>query len=63
MVLMSLIPIAIVANIVRVVWACGIALNYGNNTADHYFHGLLAYFVFIFIVLGLMLIEFLSSPD
>jgi exosortase/archaeosortase family protein len=63
MVFISLFPLALVANIIRVIWACGIALNYGTATADRYFHGLLAVFVFIFIVIGLILFEFLASSD
>jgi exosortase/archaeosortase family protein len=59
----SLIPLALIANVLRVLWACGLALNYGNAFADGYFHGFLVVFVFIFVVLGLMFLEFISSPD
>lgn len=59
----SLIPLAIIANICRVLLACGLALNYGIISADRYYHGILVGFVFIFIVLGLMFFAFLFSPD
>ncbi|MFI5205577.1 MAG: archaeosortase/exosortase family protein [Candidatus Paceibacterales bacterium] len=62
-VFMSLIPLAIVANIFRVVMACGLALNYGPAFADRYFHGVLAGSVFVIIILGLIFLEFLSSPE
>ena len=63
MVFISLVPLAIVANMLRLFWACGLAFNYGAASADRYFHGILIGFVFIFIVLGLICIEFLSSPE
>jgi exosortase/archaeosortase family protein len=59
----TLVSLAIVANIFRVVMACGLALNYGPASADRYFHGLLAGFVFIFIILGLIILEYLSSTE
>ena len=62
-VLISLIPLAIIANIFRVVVAFGLALNYGAACADRYFHGVLVGFVFILIILGLILLESLFFSD
>jgi len=63
MIFISLIPLVIVANIFRVLWACGLALNYGTVSADRYFHGALVDFVFVFVVAGLILFEFLAFSD
>jgi exosortase/archaeosortase family protein len=63
MIFASLVPLAALANVIRVLWACGLALNYGVASADRYFHGALVDFVFIFVVLGLIFFEFLSLPD
>jgi exosortase/archaeosortase family protein len=63
MIAILLVPLAMVANLFRLLWACGIALNYGPVTADRYFHGALVGFVFIFIVLGLTILEYLFFPD
>lgn len=62
-VFISLIPLAIVANIFRVVMACGLAMNDGPAYADRSLHGILVGVVFIIIILGLILLEFLFSPE
>ena len=62
-VFISLVPLAFLANILRVVMAFGLALNYGAGFAGRYFHGILVGVVFVIILLGLMLFEYLSSID
>jgi exosortase/archaeosortase family protein len=62
-ILMALVPLAVVANIFRVVMAFGLALNNAPALADRSFHGVLVGVVFLIIVLGLMLFEYLSSSD
>lgn len=62
-VFISLVPLALVANMIRVLWACGLALNYGIVSADQYFRGVLVDFVFVFIILGLIFLEFLFISD
>jgi len=62
-VFISLAPLAVGANIFRVLMACGIALNDGGVMADRFFYGYLVVFVFVFVVLGLFFLEFLNSPD
>lgn len=62
-VFMALVPLALIANIFRVVMAFGFALNYGPEYANRCFHGVLVGLVFVIIVLGLMFFEFLSSSD
>lgn len=59
----SLLPLMILTNVIRVLWACGLALNYGSDFASQYFHGGLAYFVFIFSFLALIILEFLLSSE
>ena len=63
LVFISLIPLAVIANIARVVMACGLALNDGSASADRYFHGVLAGSVFVIIIIGLIFLEYLSSPE
>lgn len=62
-VFMTMVPIVIIINIFRVVVACGLALNYGIPFADMCFHSDLVGFVFLFVVLGLISVEFLFSSD
>jgi exosortase/archaeosortase family protein len=62
-VFISLFPLAIIANIFRVVVAFGLALNYGTAYADRYFYGVLVVLVFIFIALGLLFLDYISSPE
>jgi len=59
----ALIPLGILANVLRVLWACGLALNEGVKAADRFFHGILMGFVFIFIILGLIILESFSSSE
>jgi hypothetical protein len=59
----SLIVVALLANIIRLLWACGMALNYGTLSADKSLHGALLGFVFIFIVSAAIFLEFLFSSD
>lgn len=56
-VFMALVPLAVIANIFRVVMAFGYALNYGPGIADRYFHGILVGVVFVIILLGLMFLN------
>jgi exosortase/archaeosortase family protein len=62
-VFLALVPLAVIANIFRVVMAFGIALNNSPALADRCFHGILTGIVFAIILLGLMLFEYLSSSD
>jgi exosortase/archaeosortase family protein len=62
-VFMALVPLAVIANIFRVVMAFGYALNYGTGVADRYFHGILVAIVFIILLLGLMFFEYLTSSE
>jgi len=62
-ILISLVPLAIAVNILRVVTACGLALNYGAAVVDQYFYNVLAAGVYVLIVLGLLFLESLSSTD
>jgi len=63
LVFISMIPLAIIANIFRVVVTFGVALNCGTTLADQYFHEILVACVFIFIIIGLILLEFLYFTD
>ena len=58
-----LVPLAVVANIFRVVMAFGLALNDGPADANRYLHGGLVGLVFVIIILGLIFLELLSSPE
>jgi len=62
-VFMALVPLAVIANILRLVLAFGYALNYGTGIADRYFHGILVGIVFIIILLGLVFFEYLTSSE
>jgi len=62
-VFMALVPLAVIANIFRVVMAFGYALNYGAVIADRNFHGILVGVVFVIILLGLMFFEYLTSSE
>jgi len=62
-VFLAMVPLAIIANIFRLVVAFGVALNCGPAVADRYFHEILVACVFVFIILGLMLLEFLFFSD
>ena len=62
-VFMALIPVAVIANIFRVVMAFGLAMNDGPAFADRNFHGILVGVVFVVILLGLMFFEYLTSSD
>ena len=59
-VFISLIPLAMAANILRVLWACGLAMNDGIVSADKSFYGILAGSVFAFIIVGLIILESIS---
>jgi len=62
-VFLTLIPLVLVAGVFRLLWACGLALNYNKALADQCFHGALVNFVLVFVVLGLIFIELMFSPD
>ncbi len=62
-VFMALIPVAVIANIFRVVMAFGLAMNDGPAFADRNFHGILVGVVFVIILLGLMFFEYLASSE
>ena len=63
LVFLSLVSLAIIANILRVIVAFGLALNYGATYAEQCFHGALVACVFIVIISGLIFFEYLYSSD
>lgn len=62
-VFLTLVPLVLFAGIFRLLWACGLALNYNKAFADQCFHGALVNFALVFVVLGLIFVELMFSPD
>lgn len=62
-VFLTLIPLVVLGGVFRLLWACGLALNYGQGFADQCFHGALVNFVLVFVVLGLIFVELMFSSE
>jgi exosortase/archaeosortase family protein len=63
LIFICMLPLAIGANIFRLVMACGLAMNYGILAADRHFNGILIGVVFIIIIVALMILEYIFSSD
>lgn len=63
LIFVSFFPLAIFANVSRIVLTIGLALNFGEQSADRYLNGLLQVFVYAITVAGLIILSILLRTE